>query len=47
MEQVENKCVHCEAKRQEEEASEEFSFAVLLSLIPMLVFTLFGQMGLF
>lgn len=41
-----NKCPHCEAKKQQEEAHEEFSLAVLLSLIPMLVFTLFGQMGL-
>ncbi len=40
------KCPHCEIKKQEEQANEEFSLAVLLSLIPMIVFTLFGQMGL-
>lgn len=39
-------CPQCETKRKEEEASDEFSFAVLLSLIPMLVFTFFGQAGL-
>jgi len=41
-----HQCPHCEARKQKEQAHEEFSMAVLLSLIPMLVFTLFGQMGL-
>lgn len=41
-----HQCPHCEARRQEDEANEEFSFAVLLSLVPMLVFTFFGQAGL-
>lgn len=45
MEQGHN-CPHCEAKKVQEQSHEEFSLAVLLSLIPMLVFTLFGQMGL-
>ncbi len=40
-------CPHCEAKKVEERASEEFSLAVLISLVPMLVFVLFGQAGLF
>ncbi|MEI7621102.1 MAG: hypothetical protein WCJ51_01050 [Candidatus Moraniibacteriota bacterium] len=40
-------CSHCEARKQEEHANEEFSMAVLVSLVPMLVFTLFGQIGLF
>lgn len=46
MEKV-TKCPHCEEKRKKEAESEEFSFAVLVSLIPLLVFTLFGQIGLF
>ena len=41
-----HQCPHCEAKKRQEEAHEEFSMAILLSLVPMLVFTLFGQMGL-
>ncbi len=41
------KCPHCEAKKRVEKADEEFSLAVLISLVPMLVFTLFGQVGLF
>lgn len=40
------KCPHCEAKKQEEQSNEEFSMAVLLSLVPMIVFTFFGQMGI-
>ena len=40
-------CPHCAAKQKEEAASEEFSLAVLVSLVPMLVFVLFGQVGLF
>jgi len=47
---MENKkcaCPHCETRKKEEKASEEFSLAVLVSLVPMLVFTLFGQVGLF
>lgn len=39
-------CPHCEERKQAEQANEEFSMAVLFSLIPMLVFALFGQMGL-
>jgi len=41
------KCPHCEAAAKKEVESEEFSFALLVSLIPLLVFTLFGQIGLF
>jgi hypothetical protein len=26
---------------------EEFNFAMLVALVPLLVFTLFGQLGLF
>lgn len=42
-----SKCVHCEKRHKKEKESEEFNLAVLLSLVPLLVFTLFGQMGLF
>jgi hypothetical protein len=40
-------CPHCEKRAVEEQQQEEFNFAVLVSLVPLLVFTLFGQMGLF
>jgi len=46
MEEV-TKCPHCEARKAKEAENEEFSFALLVSLIPLLVFTLFGQIGLF
>ncbi len=41
------KCPHCEARKKEAKSSEEFSLAVLISLVPMIVFVLFGQVGLF
>ncbi len=44
---VEQKCVHCAKKHKEETQSEEFNFAVLIALVPLMVFTLFGQIGLF
>jgi len=40
-------CPQCEERRNQEEAQEETSFAILLSCIPLVVFTFFGQMGLF
>jgi hypothetical protein len=46
MEEV-KKCAHCEERAKKEAESEEFNFALLVSLIPLLVFTLFGQIGLF
>ena len=45
--EITHKCAHCEAKAKQEAQQEEFNFAVLVSLVPLLVFTLFGQMGLF
>ncbi|EKD46766.1 MAG: hypothetical protein ACD_67C00071G0002 [uncultured bacterium] len=42
-----HKCVHCEKKAKHEAQSEEFNFAVLVALVPLMVFTLFGQIGLF
>lgn len=41
------KCPHCEAKRKKELESEEFNLSVLIAMVPLMVFTLFGQMGLF
>jgi hypothetical protein len=41
------KCPHCKKRKLEEEQTEEFNFAVLVALVPLLVFTFFGQMGLF
>jgi hypothetical protein len=41
------KCPHCAKREEENLQAEEFNFAVLVSLVPLLVFTLFGQMGLF
>jgi hypothetical protein len=40
-------CPHCAVKQEEERQAEEFNLAVLLSLVPLMAFTLFGQMGLF
>ena len=41
------KCPHCEKRKKEEIQTEEFNLAVLVALVPLLVFTFFGQMGLF
>jgi len=40
-------CPVCQRREKEELQSEEFNFAVLVALVPLLVFTLFGQIGLF
>jgi len=40
-------CEHCDKRRKEELESAEFNFAIMVSLLPLVVFTLFGQMGLF
>jgi hypothetical protein len=42
-----HKCIHCEKRRKEEIQAEEFNLAVLVALVPLMVFTFFGQMGLF
>jgi hypothetical protein len=47
MEKIEEKCPHCEEQKMKEAESEEMNFAVLVALVPMLVMTLFGQVGLF
>jgi hypothetical protein len=40
-------CPVCAKRKEEEAKSEEFNLAVLIAMVPLLVFTLFGQMGLF
>ncbi|GBE16908.1 hypothetical protein BMS3Abin15_00732 [bacterium BMS3Abin15] len=40
------KCVHCEQREMEDQSDEQMSFAVLLALVPLVVMTLFGSIGL-
>jgi hypothetical protein len=40
-------CPVCQKRAQVEREHQEMAFAVLLAVIPMLVLTLFGQIGLF
>jgi hypothetical protein len=40
-------CPQCEKRKKEELQTEEFNLAVLVALVPLMVFTFFGQMGLF
>ena len=39
-------CPHCAQRAQEETESHETSFAFLLALMPLVVLTFFGQVGL-
>lgn len=39
-------CPHCRKREEDEKANEEMTLAVLVALIPMLVLTLFGQVGI-
>jgi len=39
-------CPECNKRAEKEKSYEEMSLAFLLALTPMLVITLFGQMGL-
>ena len=41
------KCPHCAKRMKDDIQAEEFNFAVLIALVPLLVFTFFGQLGLF
>ncbi len=41
-----HKCPECERKKQEEKQTEEMNMAVLVALVPMLVMTLFSQVGI-
>ena len=45
-EQKECKCPHCKVREEEEKEQEEMGMAVLVALVPMLVMTLFSQIGL-
>jgi hypothetical protein len=39
-------CPHCKARAQEDASSEEQNLAFLLAMVPVMVLTLFGQVGL-
>lgn len=39
-------CVHCAQRAREDAESHENSFAFLLALMPLVVLTFFGQVGL-
>jgi hypothetical protein len=40
-------CPKCKEREEKEKVSEELNMAVLLAFVPLLVITLFGQIGLF
>lgn len=40
-------CPKCDEREKKDKESEEMNLAVLLAIVPMLVITLFGQIGLF
>ncbi|HMN19140.1 MAG TPA: hypothetical protein PKA31_00905 [Candidatus Moranbacteria bacterium] len=42
-----HECPHCAARDKAEGEQHEFQLSVLLAMVPLMVFTLFGQMGLF
>lgn len=44
-EQTKCECPECERRELEEKEHEEMSMAVLVALVPMLVLTLFTQIG--
>ncbi len=41
-----NECPHCKKREEDEKNQEEMNLAVLLALVPMLVMTLFSQIGI-
>lgn len=47
MEQEVCKCPECERRETEHQEAEELNFAVLIALMPLMVITLFSNMGLF
>ena len=47
MEGPKHTCEECERRAQIEAAQAEMHLALLLALVPLMVVTLFGQMGLF
>jgi hypothetical protein len=40
-------CPECQRREEEHQESEELNFAVLIALMPLMVITLFSNMGLF
>lgn len=42
----ENTCPTCEKREQEHQEAEEFNFAILIALMPLLTLTLFSNIGL-
>lgn len=47
MEQKKCACPHCAKRATEDAENDEMSFAVLLAMVPLMVMTVFGSMGLF
>jgi hypothetical protein len=47
MKKKKHKCLHCARREKEDIRADEFNLAILIALVPLLVFTLFGQWGLF
>jgi hypothetical protein len=47
MQRTTHACPHCDKRAKDEAQQHEFNFAVLIALVPLMVFTLFGQIGLF
>jgi hypothetical protein len=39
-------CIHCQKRKENETQNEEMNLAILIAFVPLLVMTLFGQMGL-
>jgi len=39
-------CPECEKRAREHQESEDLNFAVLIALVPVMVLTLFGNIGL-
>jgi len=42
----ENTCPVCEKREREYQEAEEFNFAILIALVPLLTLTLFSNIGL-
>lgn len=40
-------CPECQERAEKDKANEEMGLAFLLAIVPMVVITLFGQIGLF
>lgn len=47
MEQEKCGCPECERREAEHQEAEELNFAVLIALMPIMVITLFSNMGMF